>query len=184
MPRILRHRGIRQIGQGLGTLDREVFEAIAESPSPLLDSTMPRLTRAADHSKLWFAIAAALAATRHRASRRGAARGVMTLGVTSLFTNQVAKQVWKRPRPNRLSGPLGEAEQAGPDIELAAFGPLRERGRLRRRRRPREPAARAWTRITGGTGGPIQSGDRRALSRAMYSPASASAPPSPCSARG
>ena len=67
MPRIRRHRGIQQIGQGLGTLDREIFEAIAESPSPLLDSTMPRLTRAADHSKLWFAIAAALAATRHRA---------------------------------------------------------------------------------------------------------------------
>ncbi|HKV20887.1 MAG TPA: phosphoesterase, partial [Mycobacterium sp.] len=51
-------RGLTQIGQGLGTLDREVFEAVAESPSPLLDSTMPRLTWAADHSKLWFAIAA------------------------------------------------------------------------------------------------------------------------------
>ena len=58
-----RPQGIRQIGRGLGTLDREVFEAIAESPSPLLDATMPRLTRAADHSKLWFVIAAALAAT-------------------------------------------------------------------------------------------------------------------------
>ena len=111
---IRRHRGIRQIGEGLGTLDREVFEAIAESPSPLLDSLMPRLTRAADHSKLWFAIAAALAATRHRASRRGAARGVMTLGVTSLLTNQVAKQVWKRPRPNRLMVPLARQSRRVP----------------------------------------------------------------------
>ena len=58
-----RHRGIRQIGQGLGTLDREVFEAVAESPSPLLDAVMPKLTSAADHSKLWFAIAAGLIAT-------------------------------------------------------------------------------------------------------------------------
>ena len=114
MPRIRRHRGIRQIGQGLGTLDRELFEAIAESPSPLLDSTMPRLTRAADHSKLWFAIAAALVATRHRTSRRGAARGVMTLGVTSLFTNQVAKQVWKRPRPNHLLVPLSRQSRRVP----------------------------------------------------------------------
>jgi hypothetical protein len=57
-----RLRGIRQIGQGLGTLDREVFEAIAESPSPLLDATMPRLSRATYHSKLWLAIAAVLAA--------------------------------------------------------------------------------------------------------------------------
>ena len=53
--------------EGLGTLDREVFEAIAESPSPLLDAIMPRLTAAADHSKLWLAIAAAL---RRRARRR------------------------------------------------------------------------------------------------------------------
>ena len=106
--------GIRQIGEGLGTLDREVFEAIAESPSPLLDATMPRLTRAADHSKLWLVIAAALAASGHRASRRGAARGVMTLAVTSLFTNQVAKRVWKRPRPNRLSVPLARRSRRTP----------------------------------------------------------------------
>ncbi|HET6732880.1 bifunctional phosphatase PAP2/diacylglycerol kinase family protein, partial [Mycobacterium sp.] len=99
-------RGIRQVGEGLGTLDREVFEAVAESPSPLLDATMPRLTRAADHSKLWLVIAAVLAASGHRASRRGAFRGVVTLGATSLFTNQVAKRVWKRPRPNRLTVPL------------------------------------------------------------------------------
>jgi diacylglycerol kinase family enzyme/membrane-associated phospholipid phosphatase len=101
-----RLRGIRQIGQGLGTLDREVFEAIAESPSPLLDATMPRLTRAADHSKLWLAIAAALAAVGGPSARRGATRGVLSLAVTSLFTNQVAKQVWRRPRPNRGVVPL------------------------------------------------------------------------------
>jgi hypothetical protein len=86
-----RRRGIRQIGQGLGTLDREVFEAIAESPSPLLDATMPRLSRAADHSKLWLAMAAAIAAFGGPSARRGAARGVLSLAVTSLFTNQVAK---------------------------------------------------------------------------------------------
>ena len=51
-----RGRGIRQIGEGLGTLDREVFEAVAESPSPLLDAVMPRLTKAADHSKLWLSL--------------------------------------------------------------------------------------------------------------------------------
>jgi diacylglycerol kinase family enzyme/membrane-associated phospholipid phosphatase len=95
-----RLRGIRQIGQGLGTLDREVFEAIAESPSPLLDATMPRLTRAADHSKLWLALAAALSAVGGPSARRGVTRGVLSLAMTSLFTNQVAKQVWRRPRPN------------------------------------------------------------------------------------
>src|SRR3981189_630087 len=101
-----RLRGARQIGQGLGTLDREVFEAIAESPSPLLDATMPRLSRAADHSKLWLAIAVALAALGGPSAPRGAARGVLTLAVTSLLTNQVAKRLWRRERPNRLTVPL------------------------------------------------------------------------------
>ncbi len=102
---IRRHRGIRQIGEGLGTLDREVFDAIANSPSPLLDAVAPRLTRAADHSKLWLAIAAGLAAFGGPSTRRGATRGVISLALTSLLTNQVAKRVWKRPRPNRLSVP-------------------------------------------------------------------------------
>ncbi len=107
-------QGLGQIGRGLGTLDREVFEAVAESPSPLLDTAMPRLSWAADHSKLWFVIAAVLAATRHPATARGAARGVVSLAVTSLFTNQVAKRVWKRPRPNRVSVPLARQSRRLP----------------------------------------------------------------------
>jgi diacylglycerol kinase family enzyme/membrane-associated phospholipid phosphatase len=101
-----RRRGIQQIGQGLGTLDREIFEAVAESPSPLIDSVMPKLTRAADHSKLWLALAAVIGATGTTSMKRGAARGVATLAVTSLFTNQLAKRVWVRPRPNWTTVPL------------------------------------------------------------------------------
>jgi len=109
-----RRQGIRQIGEGLGTLDREVFEAIAESPSPLLDATMPRLTWAADHSKLWFVIAALLGVLGGPSARRGATRGVVSLAVTSLFTNQVAKTVWVRPRPNRLTVPLARRGRRSP----------------------------------------------------------------------
>ena len=54
--------GWSAITRGLGTLDREVFEAVAESPSALLDTTMPVLTRAADNARLWIAIGGALAA--------------------------------------------------------------------------------------------------------------------------
>ena len=109
-----RRGGIRQIGQGLGTLDREVFEAIAESPSPLLDSVMPRLTRAADHSKLWLVIAGALAALGGPSAQRGATRGVLSLAATSLVTNQVAKRVWRRPRPNHLAVPLARRTHRSP----------------------------------------------------------------------
>ncbi|NGX05922.1 diacylglycerol kinase family protein [Mycobacteroides franklinii] len=99
-------RGLRQIGDGLGTLDREVFDAIAESPSPLLDAVMPRLTRAADHSKLWIGIGAGLAMFGKPAAQRGATRGLLTLAVTSAVTNQVAKRLRRRERPNYLSVPL------------------------------------------------------------------------------
>lgn len=99
-------RGIGQITRGLGALDRELFEAIAGSPTPLLDTAMPPLTRAADYSKLWFAIAAVLFGSGKNSAQRGAIRGVATLGVASLFTNQVAKRIRQRPRPLYESVPL------------------------------------------------------------------------------
>ncbi|OBK93721.1 phosphoesterase [Mycobacterium asiaticum] len=99
-------RSIRKITNGLGALDRELFEAIAESPTPLLDTAMPPLTRAADHSKLWFAIAGLLFASGKHSAQRGATRGVVSLGVASLLTNQVAKRVRRRPRPLYESVPL------------------------------------------------------------------------------
>ena len=106
MELLRRRRGIQQIGRGLGTLDREIFEAVAESPSPLIDSVMPRLTSAADHSKLWFAIAALLGVSSYRPAVRGATRGVASLAVTSMLTNQFAKRVWQRPRPNWATVPI------------------------------------------------------------------------------
>lgn len=101
-----RARGIEQITRGLGTLDRELFEAIAETDTPLLDAVMPPLTRAADNSKLWFAIAAALMASGSKSAQRGATRGVVTLAATSLATNQVAKRIRRRPRPGYELVPL------------------------------------------------------------------------------
>jgi diacylglycerol kinase family enzyme/membrane-associated phospholipid phosphatase len=109
-----RHRGFKQITEGLGALDAGVFEAIANSPTPLLDVTMPPLTRAADHSKLWFAIAAALLASGRRSAQRGAVRGVLSLAVTSLFTNQVAKRVRRRPRPSYLLVPISRQTRRRP----------------------------------------------------------------------
>lgn len=111
---LFRGRGASQITKGLGTLDREVFEAIAESPTPLLDTLMPPLTRAADHSKLWFVIAAAIAASGKPSATRGAVRGVASLGATSLVTNQLAKRIWKRQRPGNGSVPLARRSRRYP----------------------------------------------------------------------
>jgi membrane-associated phospholipid phosphatase len=92
-------RGLREITQGLGTLDHEVFAAIAGTRNPLLDNAIPVLSRAADHSKLWLAIAAGMAWSGNRSARHAAGRGVASLAVTSLVTNQLAKRVWPRHRP-------------------------------------------------------------------------------------
>src|SRR5512139_3444203 len=99
IPRLRSSHALRQITAGLGTLDAELFDAIAESQSPLLDKWMPVLSRAADHAKLWFAIAGAIALSGNRSARHAAGRGVASLAVTSLITNQVAKRVWRRKRP-------------------------------------------------------------------------------------
>lgn len=104
--KVLGGSSIRQITAGLGNLDREVFDAVAESPSPLLDAGMPVLTRAADHSKLWLAIAGVMLAGGSPSARRGAGRGALTLAATSLFTNQAAKRLWVRRRPDRRLVPL------------------------------------------------------------------------------
>ena len=91
---------------GLGTVDRRIFLAVAESDSKVLDTVMPKLTSAADHSKLWFAIGAGLIAAGTPSMRRGAARGLLTLSVTSLVTNQGAKRIWVRQRPDFATVPF------------------------------------------------------------------------------
>ena len=107
-------RGMLQITQGLDMLDAEVFEAVANSPSPLLNRTMPALSRAADHSALWLTAAAAMAMSRNRSAQRGAGRAVVGLAVTSLLTNQLAKRVWRRQRPGRDGDPLRRRLNAYP----------------------------------------------------------------------
>src|ERR1700756_237214 len=109
-----RRRGLRQITKGLGTLDKDVFEAVANSESPLLDMTMPVLTRAADHAKLWFAIGAGLLASRRPPAQRAAVRGVLSLAATSLITNQVAKRLRRRPRPSYLLVPTARRARRSP----------------------------------------------------------------------
>ncbi|ORV41597.1 bifunctional phosphatase PAP2/diacylglycerol kinase family protein [Mycobacterium conspicuum] len=107
-------RGLRQVTEGLGALDLEVFQAVADTHSPLLDRTMPVLTRAADHSKLWMALAAAMAMSGSRSARRGAGRGLVSLAVTSAVTNQLAKRVRPRERPRYGSVPLARRLRRNP----------------------------------------------------------------------
>ena len=82
-------------------IDAAVYAAVAASETPTLDDAMRRLTRAADHSKIWFGSAAGMAFLGGPSGRRAAARGLVSLGVASAFANLVAKPLTTRRRPER-----------------------------------------------------------------------------------
>jgi len=83
------------------TVDAAVYAAIADAQAPLLDSAMRRLSRAADHSKLWFATAAGLALLGGARGRNAAGHGLVSLGAASALANLVAKPLTVRTRPQR-----------------------------------------------------------------------------------
>jgi membrane-associated phospholipid phosphatase len=82
-------------------VDAAVYGAIAASETPSLDVAMRGLSRAADQSKLWFAIAAAMALFGGPSGRLAARRGLLSLGIASGFANLVAKPLTSRRRPAR-----------------------------------------------------------------------------------
>jgi membrane-associated phospholipid phosphatase len=97
--------GLRQ----LAAVDRAVYQAIASVPTPALDVTFRRLSRAADKSRLWLAIAAGLAIIGGPAGRRAAVRGVLSIGATSALVNIGVKSIYPRRRPDRAgAGVPGE----------------------------------------------------------------------------
>jgi undecaprenyl-diphosphatase len=84
----------------LDSIDQAVYRAIAATPSPTLDRGLRRLSSAADHSKLWLALATALALRGGR-PRRAALLGVASIGLASATANIVAKRLLRRARPDR-----------------------------------------------------------------------------------
>jgi membrane-associated phospholipid phosphatase len=81
------------------SLDASIYGRVAGTHSPRLDRAMRDLSRAADHGKLWFGIAAALAIS-DGARGRGAARdGVRSLALASASANLIGKPLTRRVRP-------------------------------------------------------------------------------------
>ncbi|MFF3846324.1 bifunctional phosphatase PAP2/diacylglycerol kinase family protein [Streptomyces sp. NPDC002328] len=80
-------------------LDCRVFEFAAERDWPGAEPILPRLSRSANHGVLWFAAAAAIAASRTPRARRAAARGIASLSLASLTINTVGKRSVRRSRP-------------------------------------------------------------------------------------
>ena len=93
-------RLVRMLRQ-LGDLDRAIYGAIATTPTPDLDVPIRRLSRMADNSRLWLGVAAAIAIAGGPTGRRAAARGMLTVAVTSAAVNLGVKSLYPRRRPDR-----------------------------------------------------------------------------------
>jgi diacylglycerol kinase family enzyme/membrane-associated phospholipid phosphatase len=96
----------RHLPEPLQRADLQVFRAVHEAHSPTFDRVLPALSRAANHSVLWVAIAAGMAAFGGRAGRRAAMRGLLTVGVTSAVTNGPVKLLVRRHRPDSATVPM------------------------------------------------------------------------------
>jgi membrane-associated phospholipid phosphatase len=86
-------------------VDRSVHRAIVSVRPSRADAALAKLSRAANHGKLWFGIAGVLALTGP-ASRRGAARGLISLGIASATANLVGKSLVGGSRPDITSVPF------------------------------------------------------------------------------
>ncbi len=87
----------------LGAVDRAVYQAVAETPTPRLDGPVRRLSNAANYSGLWLGMAAAIAVLGDGRGRRAALEGVLAIGATSAAVNLGIKPLARRRRPERAS---------------------------------------------------------------------------------
>ena len=90
---------IQRVLSSVHERDLALFRRAALGHSPVLDRTLPKLTRAANRSILWMGIAGVLWLFRGRASRRAAARGLLSIAISSTLANGPAKLLSRRTRP-------------------------------------------------------------------------------------
>src|ERR1700712_583014 len=86
-------------------VDRSVHQAIVSVRFSRADTTLARLSKAANHGKLWFGVAGVLALSGPD-SRRGAVRGLVSLGIASAAANLAGKSLVGGSRPDISSVPL------------------------------------------------------------------------------
>ncbi len=91
-------RRLLQLVDPVNEVDRAISRRIAARPPSPLDTAMKALSTAADHSLLWFAVAAVLSA-RRGATRKAAGRGVLAIAMASTAANAVCKPLLPRRRP-------------------------------------------------------------------------------------
>jgi membrane-associated phospholipid phosphatase len=104
-----RNSRARTILGELDQVDRVVYAAVAGTRTPTLDAGMRRLSNAANHSRLWFGLAAGLAVFGGPKGRRAALAGSAAIGLTSAFVNLAMKTTVDRSRPDRVAAEVAQS---------------------------------------------------------------------------
>jgi membrane-associated phospholipid phosphatase len=104
----------------LGAVDKAVYQAVARTPTPVLDRPLRRLSNAANYSRLWLGIAAAIAVTGGTRGRQAALEGMLAVGVTSAAINLGTKPLARRQRPDRAGANVANDRQV-PMPESGSF---------------------------------------------------------------
>ncbi|MFI8823376.1 phosphatase PAP2 family protein [Streptomyces sp. NPDC053431] len=91
---------VRAMLSDMRAVDGALYAAVAATPTPTLDRGFRRLSHTADHSKISFGVAAALALVPGR-PRMAAVVGVGAIAVASASANLLGKRLVRRRRPDR-----------------------------------------------------------------------------------
>ncbi|MEY9964207.1 membrane-associated phospholipid phosphatase [Streptacidiphilus sp. MAP12-16] len=92
----------RDVLRDLKAVDAAVYTAVAATETPALDTSLRRLSAAADHSKISLTVAGLLSLRPGR-TRQAALLGGAAVAVASATANLVGKRLVRRPRPDRTS---------------------------------------------------------------------------------
>jgi membrane-associated phospholipid phosphatase len=103
--------GLQRAATEIGQLDRAVYAAVAQTPTPSLDRALNRLSRAANYSRLSIASAAVLSLAGGSRGRDAAKMGLSSVAVTSAVLNAGIKPVIRRRRPDRSAHEVPRARQ-------------------------------------------------------------------------
>ena len=107
---------LRRVASQVNSIDRELVRRSAAIPPTPVDTGLKALTTSANHSLLWFTVAALLFG-RKGPARRAAMRGVLAISGASFTANILGKPVMPRRRPAYEDVPverrLAHAERPG-----------------------------------------------------------------------
>jgi undecaprenyl-diphosphatase len=95
---------VLRLVEPVNEVDLTISRRVAALPPSPLDTVMKGLSTAANHSLLWFTVAAGLS-VRRGASRKAAGRGVLAVALASTAANAVCKPLLPRRRPAAIELP-------------------------------------------------------------------------------